>query len=166
MTRQKDENTMMSDTGLTQFVVFKLGKEEYGFDVSVVREIHDMENVAKVHRAASHIEGVINLRGKLLTVVNLRKRFAMEPLAASEGGGKIVVIDAPDAPVGFMVDEVTEVARIAKGSIEKAPPYVVSGIDAQYVLGIAKQEDGRLITLLDPVKVLELSCDDGGTPVR
>lgn len=157
---------MMSDADETQFVVFKLGKEEYGFDVSVVREIHGMENVAKVHRAASHIEGVINLRGKLLTVVNLRKRFGMEAPPGQEGAGKIVVIDAPDAPVGFMVDEVTEVARIAKGSIEKAPAYVVSGIEAQYVLGIAKHEDGRLITLLDPVKVLELSSDAEGTPVR
>jgi purine-binding chemotaxis protein CheW len=157
---------MTSESEMMQFVVFKLGKEEYGFDVSIVREIHDMENVAKVHRAASHIEGVINLRGKLLTVVNLRKRFAMEPRQAAEGVGKIVVIDAPDAPVGFMVDEVTEVARVAREAIEKAPPYIVSGIEAQYVLGIAKQEDGRLITLLDPVKVLELSSESEGTPVR
>lgn len=157
---------MAVEDELTQYVVFRLGKEEYGFDVSVVREIHNMDNVAKVHRAAAHIEGVINLRGKLLTVVNLRKRFGMagEPAVV---GGKIVVIDAPDAPVGFMVDEVTEVARIAKGSVEKAPPYVVSGIEAQYVLGIAKHEDGRLITLLDPVKVLELSSDDAAsTPER
>ncbi|HJX04878.1 MAG TPA: chemotaxis protein CheW, partial [Thermoplasmata archaeon] len=69
---------MTSDTGLRQFVVFRLGKEEYGFDVSMVREIHNMEDIAKVHRSASHIEGVINLRGKLLTVVNLRVRFGMD----------------------------------------------------------------------------------------
>ena len=165
MTRREDEDTMISEGGLMQYVVFKLGTEEYGFDVSVVREIHGMEDVAKVHRASSHIEGVINLRGKLLTVVNLRKRFGMEARPASEGASKIVVIDAPDAPVGFLVDEVTEVARIAKESVEKVPPYVVSGIEAQYVLGIAKHDD-RLITLLDPVKVLELSCDYEGTPVR
>jgi purine-binding chemotaxis protein CheW len=148
----------MLDTESAQYVVFRLGKEEYGFDVSVVREINNMEEVAKVHRSASHIEGVINLRGKLLTVVNLRKRFGMEPNPAAEGNQRIVVVDAADAPVGFLVDEVIEVARFPKESVEKAPPYIASGIEAQYVLGIAKHED-RLITLIDPLKVLELSCD-------
>ena len=149
---------MMADTGSRQIVVFRLGKEEYGFDVSAVREIHDMEDVARVHRSASHIEGVINLRGKLLTLVNLRTRFGMEPLPKSEGNPKIVVIDAPDAPVGFLVDEVSEVVRIGSESIEKAPTYIVRGIESQYVLGIAKHED-RLITLIDPVKVLQLGPD-------
>ena len=148
----------MLDTESAQYVVFRLGKEEYGFDVRVVREINNMEEVAKVHRSASHIEGVINLRGKLLTVVNLRKRFGMEPSPATEGNQRIVVVDAADAPVGFLVDEVMEVARFPKESVEKAPPYIASGIEAQYVLGIAKYED-RLITLIDPLKVLELSCD-------
>jgi purine-binding chemotaxis protein CheW len=148
----------MLDTESAQYVVFRLGKEEYGFDVRVVREINNMEEVAKVHRSASHIEGVINLRGKLLTVVNLRKRFGMEPNPAAEGNQRIVVVDAADAPVGFLVDEVIEVARFPKESVEKAPPYIASGIEAQYVIGIAKHEE-RLITLIDPLKVLELSCD-------
>lgn len=147
---------MATAEGSTQFVVFRLGNEEYGFDVSAVREIHNMEDIAKVHRAAPHIEGVINLRGKLLTVVNLRKRFGMEGSDGPPGTPKIVVVDAPDAPVGFLVDEVIEVARIPKDSVEKAPPYVASGIEAQYVVGIAKHEE-RLITLIDPIKVLELS---------
>lgn len=150
-------NTML-DTDTLQFVVFRLGKEEYGFDVAIVREIHNIEEVAKVHRSASHIEGVINLRGKLLTVVNLRRRFGMEPNPAAGGSKKIVVVDATDAPVGFLVDEVLEVARFRKESVEKAPSYVASGIEAQYVIGIAKHED-RLITLIDPLKVLELSDD-------
>ena len=146
------------DTESAQYVVFRLGKEEYGFDVRVVREINNMEEVAKVHRSAPHIEGVINLRCKLLTVVNLRKRFGMEPNPAAEGNQRIVVVDAADAPVGFLVDEVIEVARFPKESVEKAPPYIASGIEAQYVIGIAKHEE-RLITLIDPLKVLELSCD-------
>jgi len=154
---------LTSDTGLRQFVVFRLGKEEYGFDVSMVREIHNMEDIAKVHRSASHIEGVINLRGKLLTVVNLRVRFGMDAMSADKGNPKIVVVDASDAPVGFLVDEVVEVVRIANEAIEKAPAYVTSGIEAQYVTGIAKHED-RLITLIDPLKVLELSCDEVPRP--
>lgn len=155
----------MSDFGSKQIVVFKLGKEEYGFEVSSVREIHTMEDIAQVHRSASHIEGVINLRGKLLTVVNLRTRFGMERMEKGESVQKIVVIDAPDAPVGFLVDEVSEVARVPNEAIEKAPAYVTKEIESQYVLGIAKIED-RLVTLIDPIKVLELepTGGPGGAP--
>ena len=153
----------MKDDTLRQLVVFRLDKEEYGFDVSLVREIHDMEDVAKVHRAASHIEGVVNLRGKLLTVVNLRKRFDMKAEGAPES--KIVVVDAPDAPVGFMVDEVVEVVRVPGEAIEKPPAYVASGIEAQYVVGIVKMED-RLITVIDPLKVLELPEESSALPRR
>lgn len=154
---------MTSETGLRQFVVFRLGKEEYAFDVSIVREIHNMEDIAKVHRSASHIEGVINLRGKLLTVVNLRTRFGMDQIPAGEGNQKIVVVDASDAPVGFLVDEVVEVIRLGNEAIEKAPAYVTSGIESQYVVGIAKHDE-RLITLIDPLKVLDLSCDEDIRP--
>jgi len=156
------ERKMKEDT-LRQLVVFRLDKEEYGFEVSSVREIHNMEDVAKVHRAASHIEGVVNLRGKLLTVVNLRKRFAMNPEGATNP--KIVVVDAPDAPVGFMVDEVVEVARVPLEAIEKAPAYVATGIEAQYVVGIVKLDD-RLITVIDPIKVLELPDESSAQPRR
>lgn len=153
----------MSEIDLRQFVVFKLGKEEYGFDISVVREIHNLEEIAKVHRSAAHIEGVMNLRGKLLTVVNLRARFGMEPMPAGGSNQKIVVVDASDAPVGFLVDEVVEVVRLGNEAIEKAPAYVTSGIEAQYVIGIAKQEE-RLITIVDPLKVLELSDAEDARP--
>ena len=148
----------MSTSGADQYVVFKLGKEEYGFDVSTVREIHTMEQITKVHRSAKYIEGVMNLRGKLVTVINLRKRFEMEP--GGEGDAqRIVVVDASDSPVGFLVDQVAEVARIPKESIEKAPAHVTKDIDSEYVIGIAKYED-RLITLIDPVKVLELTVEN------
>jgi purine-binding chemotaxis protein CheW len=147
----------MPDTDIKQYVIFRLGSEEYGFDVTMVREIHDVGDLAKVHRAASHIEGVMNLRGKLLTVVNMRKRFQMEAGDAPMQQ-KIVVIEAPDAPVGFLVDEVLEVARIPNEFLEKPPAYVTSGIEAEYVINIAKY-DNRLITIVNPVKILELSAD-------
>lgn len=147
----------MPDTDIKQYVIFRLGSEEYGFDVATVREIHDVGDLAKVHRAAAHIEGVMNLRGKLLTVINMRKRFQME-IAAVPSQQKIVVIEAPDAPVGFLVDEVVEVARIPDELLEKPPAYVTSGIEAEYVTNIAKY-DNRLITIVNPVKILELSSD-------
>lgn len=145
----------MGASGGGQFVVFKLGGEEYGFDVSSVREIHTMEVIAKVHRSADYIEGVTNLRGKLLTVINLRKRFGMAPREGGESTSRVIVVDSPDAPVGFMVDEVVEVAKIDQSAVEPAPSYVVKGIESHYVTGIAKIDD-RLVTLIDPIKVLEL----------
>lgn len=143
----------------SQYIVFKLAKEEYAFDISAVKEIRDLEQVAKVHRSPSYIEGVMNLRGKLVTVVDLRRRLSIEAKAPDDSS-KIVVVEATDAPVGFLVDEVTEVVRVGKGDIEAAPTYVAEGMEAEYVMGIAKVED-RLITIIDPVKILELSTDDG-----
>lgn len=142
-----------------QYVVFRLGKEEYAFDITAVKEIRDLDQVAKVHRSPSYIEGVMNLRGKLVTVVDLRKRLNIEA-KTHDGLSKIVVIEAPDAPVGFLVDEVTEVIRVARNDIESAPTYVADGLEAEYVKGIAKMGE-RLITIVDPVKILELSTDDG-----
>jgi len=143
-----------------QYVVFRLGKEEYAFNITVVKEIRDVEQVAKVHRSPSYIEGVMNLRGKLVTVVDLRKRLSIEAKPC-DGFSKIVVVEAPDAPVGFLVDEVTEVVRVNKGDVESAPTYVAQGLEAVYVRGIAKMGE-RLITIIDPVKILELSTDDNG----
>jgi len=151
--------------GARQFLIFRLGSEEYGFEVGTVREIHRLDSVTTVHRSAPYIEGVMNLRGKLVTVINLRKRFGMEP-AGPECQPKIIVVDALDAPVGYLVDEVVEVARFNKEDIEKPPPYVAKGAEALYVLGIAKQND-RLVTIIDPLKILDLSSESvaqsGGT---
>jgi len=151
-------------SGIDQYVVFRLGSEEYGFDVTKVREIQSMENITTVHGSASYIEGVMNLRGKLVTVINMRKRFGMEP-PPKRSESKIVIVDAPDAPVGFIVDEVTEVANIPKATIEKVPGPIASKIESDYVVGIAKRSE-RLITIVDPIKVLELSCDADVEPRR
>lgn len=141
-----------------QYVLFRLGKEEYAFDISNVKEIHELQQIAKVHRTPSYIEGVMNLRGKLVTIVDLRKRLGLE--AAPPGDStKIIVVEAPDAAVGFLVDEVTEVARIPREAIEPPPSIVAEGVESEYVLAIAKQGD-RLVTIIDPVKILELSTDD------
>jgi purine-binding chemotaxis protein CheW len=147
----------MMESESKQYVVFKLGHEEYGFDVANVREIQSIEQITAVHGSARYIEGVMNLRGKLVTIIDMRKRFGMAP-STEKTDTKIVVIDAPDAPVGFIVDEVTEVVHISSDAVEKVPSHIASKIESEYVLGIAKRDD-RLITLLDPIKVLELSID-------
>jgi purine-binding chemotaxis protein CheW len=148
--------TLESDS--RQYIAFKLGKEEFAFEISVVKEIFPTQNITKVHRSPSYIEGVMNLRGRLVTVIDLRKRFRLDARKIDENS-RIIVIDSADAPVGFLVDEVTEVARLATETIEPVPAYVADGIESEYVIGIAKVND-RLITLVDPLKVLELSSED------
>ena len=112
-----------------QYVVFRLGDEEYAFDISSVREIFPTQNVTKVHRSPKHIEGVINLRGKLVTVVDLRKRFRLEATPPTDES-RIIVVDATDAPTGFLVDEVAEVTRFSGENIEPVPEYVSQGIES------------------------------------
>jgi len=142
----------------TQYVLFRLGNEEYAFDISAVKEIHELQQIAKVHRTPSYIEGVMNLRGKLVTVVDLRKRLGLQAAPAGDSS-KIIVVEAPDAPVGFLVDEVTEVARFAPEAIEPPPSIVAEGVESEYILAIAKQGE-RLVTIIDPVKILQLSMDE------
>jgi purine-binding chemotaxis protein CheW len=147
--------TYAQDMG--QYVVFGLGREEYAFDIAVVREIFPTQDITKVHRSPSHIEGVMNLRGKLVTIVDLRKRFRLPPQGLTENS-RIIVVDASDAPVGFLVDEVVEVVRMSGDSVEPVPEYVAQEIESAYVDGIAKIGD-RLVTIINPLKVLELSAD-------
>jgi purine-binding chemotaxis protein CheW len=154
----------MPESQAKQYVIFRLGKEEFGFDVANVREIQSLDSITTVHGSAKYIEGVMNLRGKLVTVINMRSRFGME-LSSATKDPKIVVIDAADAPVGFIVDEVTEVVHIMDSEIEKVPSHIASKIESEYVLGIAKREE-RLITLIDPLKVLELSVEPNIEPRR
>lgn len=146
---------MSYEAGTKQYVAFRLGGEEYAFEISLVREIFPTQNVTKVHRSPAYVEGVMNLRGKLVTVVDLRKRFKLEARTPDESS-RIIVVDATDAPVGFLVDEVTEVTRFPSDIIEPVPAYVADGIESEYVSGIANV-DGRLVTIIDPLRVLDLS---------
>ena len=151
---------MTNDQGTEQYVVFRLGLEEFAFDISEVKEIFPTQEITKVHRSPTHIEGVMNLRGRLVTVIDLRKRFKLEAKDIDESS-RIIVVEASDAPVGFLVDEVTEVVRMPVDSVEPVPEYVAQEIESEYVAGIAKL-DNHLVTIIDPLKVLDLSIDDAG----
>lgn len=152
---------MTSEPESRQYIAFKLGDEEFAFDISSVREIFPTQNITKVHRSPEYIEGVMNLRGRLVTVIDLRRRFKLDAASPDENS-RIIVIDSHEAPVGFLVDEVTEVTRLDVESIEPVPAYVADGIESEYVIGIAKVDD-RLITLVNPLKILELSSEEART---
>ena len=139
---------MTLDTMVTekQLVVFDLAEEGYGVDIGSVREIIRMQDITTVPRTPECVEGVINLRGKVIPVVDLRKRFGF-PEADATKDTRIVVVDINGQDIGVVVDSVTEVLRIGADAVEP-PSSVITTADSEYLLGIAKL-DTRLSILLD-----------------
>ena len=134
-----------------QLVVFQLGAELYGVDIARVHEIIRLQTITRVPRAPSFVEGVINLRGKVIPVVDLRRRFGL-PTAEHTRATRTVVVEIGDQVVGIIVDSVSEVLRVNTSTVEPPSP-VVAGIDSEYLHGIAKLPE-RLVILLDLDRVL------------
>lgn len=146
-----DLEKQIEKAGEEQLVVFTLADETYGIDISTVNEIIRMQAITEVPRTPDFVEGVINLRGRIVPVIDLRKRFS---LAVSEEtqASRIMVVELEGLTVGMIVDSVSEVLRLPASSIEPTPT-MVSGVDAAYLRGVGKWDD-RLIILLDIKKVL------------
>ncbi len=138
--------TVNSEIEEMQLVIFDLGEETYGVDIGSVREIIRIQEITKVPRTPEFVEGVINLRGKVIPVIDLRKRFGFMKAEATKDS-RIVVVDINGSDIGVVVDAVTEVLRLNTDSVEP-PTGVTTTSDSAYLLGIAKLED-RLIILLD-----------------
>lgn len=134
-----------------QIVVFQLGKELYGADISVVREVGQPQRVTRVPRTPKYVVGVTNLRGRVIPVVDLRQRLGL-PVTAATKSTRIAVAELEGGQVGMIVDAVQEVLRVPVSNIEP-PTLMVSKVDADYVVGVAKV-DQRLIILLDLARVL------------
>ena len=134
-----------------QLVVFDLAKEAYGIGISTAREIIRMQEITQVPGTPDFVEGVINLRGKVIPVLDLRKKLGLTVGDQSEDT-RIVVVAVAGQDIGVIVNAVTEVLRISNDSVEPLPAIATSA-DAEYLRGIAKV-DSRLIILLDLDKVL------------
>jgi len=138
---------------LLQLVSFKIGNEEFGIDILKVQEINRLMQITKVPNAPSFVDGVVNLRGRIIPVISLRSRLNMEKIE-HDSKTRIIVVELQGTTVGFIVDEVSEVLRIPK-SITEAPPAMVAGIDSDYITAVGKLED-RLLILLDLEKVFSI----------
>jgi len=145
-----------------QFVVFELGEEHYGVDIATVDGIIKMQEITSLPKAPDFIEGVTNLRGLVIPVLDLRKRFELEMVELT-ADSRIVVINIEDMKVGMIVDAVSEVLQIGEDDIELTPA-LISGVDTAFITGIAKVEDTsdgrasdtRLVILLDLDMVLSV----------
>ena len=132
---------------LIQLVSFNLEQEEYGINVLMVREIIRMLNITRVPNTPAYVEGVINLRGKVIPIISLRRKFDLAE-AEYDKRTRIMVMEVVGEMMGFIVDEVSAVIRISEKEIQPPPPVVSSGIEQECMAGVINQAD-RLLVLLD-----------------
>ena len=136
-------------------VTFRVGTELFGVPISAVQEIVRVPAIARIPQSPDFVEGVINLRGRVITVIDMRKRLGQRALNIHDGENKkarILVVEADRRLVGVIVDEVAEVLRLAEDQTEPAPP-MVAGLSNQYIRGVGKLQDDLLI-LIEIEKIL------------
>lgn len=129
-----------------QQVVFKLDKEEYGLDIMSVNGIEKYQEVVKIPNSPEYVDGIINLRGEVLPVFSLRKKFHLQE-KEKDDKTKIIVAYTNNMKIGFVVDMVVEILNIEEEDIE-ATPKILTGIDRRYIKSVAKVDE-RMIILLD-----------------
>ena len=144
-----------------QLVVFELAKEHYGVDIAAVESIIKMQPITAVPQAPAFVEGITNLRGSVLPVMDLRKRFGLsgreQKTESTRDDKRIVVVSMDGMKIGMIVDAVSEVLRVQEDAIE--PPPMVTTINSAFITGIAKVGE-RLIILLDLARILTVSEKD------
>jgi purine-binding chemotaxis protein CheW len=138
-----------------KYVVFRLEDEEYGIDILRVKEIKEMLRITRIPKTPSFVRGVINLRGEVIPVVDLKKKFNLQQSKDTDKS-RIVIIAVDEITVGLVIDTSSEVLEIDKESIEE-PPATISGIDHAYINGIGKVNE-RLIILLDVSKIINITA--------
>lgn len=134
-----------------QLIKFMVADLTFGIEITQIHQILKPQQIFKVPNTAPFIEGLLNLRGRVLTVFNLRKRFGL-PEKENDDNTKIIIVTLNDYLLGFIVDSVTEIVRIPDEDIEMTPPSL-HGFDKKFLSGIGKVDD-KVILLLDLAKVL------------
>lgn len=135
-----------------QYVVFKLGAEVFGLEINRVKEIIVHQDTTRIPGTMHQIEGVINLRGRIIPIYDLRKKFGF-PEVEKTRSTRIVVVEVHDSTIGIVVDGVSEVLIIPGNAIEKPSSMISADVDVNFIDGIAKMEE-KLIILLNLEKVI------------
>ena len=147
-TRTKSQTVV----GEQQLVTFTLGQEEYGVDIGTVREINRLTDITHVPKAPEFVEGLINLRGTVVPIVDLRKRFDIEP-AGDEKQRRIILVDVGGRTIGVIVDSVSEVLTLSAEHVDEVPATISSGVNTEFLRGVGKIGE-RLMLLLDLDSIL------------
>ena len=149
----KDHSEVQGVDSEMQVVVFRLKREEFGVDIHQVREIIRYTDITHIPETPGHLEGVINLRGEVVPVIDLVKQFGMGAVGERAKDTRIVIVEVDDSIVGMIVDAVPEVLRIQRNQVEAVPETIESKVTRNYLRGVGKVND-RLIILLDLEKVM------------
>ncbi|MCX7922397.1 MAG: chemotaxis protein CheW [Clostridia bacterium] len=149
------ENVISSD--IKQFIVFRLGNEEYGLDTLKITTIVRMMTITRVPKTPSFIKGVINLRGDIIPVMDLRKRFNLSESEETEDT-RIIIIKIDEILIGVMVDAVVEVLHLTEESIENVTNFT-NDLSMDYIFGVGKV-DNRIVTLLNFEKLIKFSNNE------
>ncbi len=149
-------------TDTTQIVSFRLANEEYGVDIMRVQEVILLGQITEMPEVPDYIRGLINLRGHVIPIVDLRRRFAL-PVANNDEHTRIVVVNVGKRTIGIIVDAVNEVLRIGADQVEP-PPSSVSGVDHGYIRGLVKFEN-KILILLNIENVLSREDAVAGAPL-
>jgi purine-binding chemotaxis protein CheW len=147
-----------------QLVTFQIGEERYGIDIMRVKEIQKVQDIRTIPNAPSFVEGIINLRGDIIPVINLHKRFHIKRLALTEEDKLLsgfLILDLQGMQIGVFIDKVSRVVTVELDEIQP-PPQMISGIGAEYIQGVVKEEEGYLIILdilrlFDPKELQQIS---------
>ena len=133
-----------------KYVIFKLNEEHYGIDIMKVREVTDAKQSTKVPNTPSFVEGIINLRGDITPIINLKKKFMLPVNLVNDA--RVIVLSVNQKLVGFQVDDASQVLTIDDSDIE-SPPEIITGEQRKYIQGIGKVDE-RIVIILDLEKVL------------
>jgi purine-binding chemotaxis protein CheW len=144
-----------ASTDMLQFVTFHLGGQKYAIDILKVQEINNLKDITPIPNAPAYMEGAINLRGKVIPVLNLRRRLHMQDQPLTELS-KIIIIDIKGLILGMVVDSVSDVLRIQREVVEAAPPVATGSIRSELIKGIAKLSD-MLVIILDLDELMDSS---------
>lgn len=141
-----------SEKGQYHMVCFTVGDEEFGINILKVQEIIRMVDITKIPNAPSAVEGIINLRGKVIPVMDFRKKFNVDAMDVERSTQRIIVISLETTTVGVIVDGLSQVVMFSADQVSE-PPQAVKGYDSEAIMGIGKQGE-HLIILLDPRKLV------------
>jgi purine-binding chemotaxis protein CheW len=138
---------------LEQIITFKVAKENYGVEIQMVKEVLRQREITRLPKAPAFVKGVINLRGDVIPVIDLREKFGFEEEEYTDKT-RVIVVEVDQKSIGMIVDSVSHVVRLAESQIEP-PPALVGGVSSEFIRGVGKFDD-RLVVLLNINKILTM----------
>lgn len=136
---------------LTQLISFMVGKEEYGLEILTVKEVIRIREITRIPKAPVFVKGIINLRGDVIPIIDLREKFGLE-IQEYTTMTRVIIVEVDGKSIGMVVDSVSQVIRIEKDQVEPPPP-LIGGISAEYLRGVGKIGE-KLIIMLNIDKIL------------